>query len=262
MRCPAVSRSVLPSEHSIVSRWTPKRWGKPAGAGFGGQFITIEQCVQPIVSVPVSSLRTASIPQREKHLQNSGLGQQFAVPMFGAPFRVLAVSVEGKKVLGSNFRMAAMNMESEGEEYKKRASGTDSLLDALKGAEMSFTERGQRLPPLAMTGGSDSDALVDTDSGTGVLLEALRALEHNRSPKGNNDTGVGLNVPSAPSSQSTQPSSSVGPSNQSQSRAMVEVGSLVDVVVKKDQVNGRLTRGVVAKILTNSPDHPRGIKVC
>ena len=36
---------------------------------------------------------------------------------------------------------------------------------------------------------------------------------------------------------------------------------MVDIVLKKDQRTGRLTRGVVKDILTNSSNHPHGIKV-
>lgn len=35
----------------------------------------------------------------------------------------------------------------------------------------------------------------------------------------------------------------------------------VDIVLKKDQASEKLTQGIVAEILTNSPDHPHGIKV-
>ena len=38
-------------------------------------------------------------------------------------------------------------------------------------------------------------------------------------------------------------------------------GVEVDIVLKKDQRTGRLTRGVVKDILTKSPHHPYGIKV-
>ncbi|GEL67871.1 YwbE family protein [Marinilactibacillus psychrotolerans] len=44
-------------------------------------------------------------------------------------------------------------------------------------------------------------------------------------------------------------------------RANIEIGALVDIVLKKDQRSGTLTRGHVKKILTNSPQHPHGIKV-
>jgi uncharacterized repeat protein (TIGR03833 family) len=35
----------------------------------------------------------------------------------------------------------------------------------------------------------------------------------------------------------------------------------VNIVLKQDQRTGKLTRGVVKDILTNSPNHPHGIKV-
>jgi len=35
----------------------------------------------------------------------------------------------------------------------------------------------------------------------------------------------------------------------------------VDVILKKDQGSGRLTRGIVRDILTRSSSHPHGIKV-
>ena len=35
----------------------------------------------------------------------------------------------------------------------------------------------------------------------------------------------------------------------------------VDVVLKKDQATGKLTRGIVKEILTSSQFHPHGIKV-
>ena len=38
-------------------------------------------------------------------------------------------------------------------------------------------------------------------------------------------------------------------------------GLEVDIILKKDQRNGKLTRGVVASLLTSSPFHSRGIKV-
>ena len=38
-------------------------------------------------------------------------------------------------------------------------------------------------------------------------------------------------------------------------------GLKVEIVLKKDQPTGALTRGVVMRILTNSPTHHRGIKV-
>jgi conserved hypothetical protein len=44
-------------------------------------------------------------------------------------------------------------------------------------------------------------------------------------------------------------------------RSNIKIGSLVDIVQKKDQPTGVLTRGHVKRILTNSPNHPHGIKV-
>ena len=44
-------------------------------------------------------------------------------------------------------------------------------------------------------------------------------------------------------------------------RKNIQVGSTVDVVQKHDQRTGKLTRGVVQRILTNSKTHPHGIKV-
>ena len=44
-------------------------------------------------------------------------------------------------------------------------------------------------------------------------------------------------------------------------RSDIKIGALVDVVLKKDQPTGKLTRGHVKRILTNSATHPHGIKV-
>lgn len=44
-------------------------------------------------------------------------------------------------------------------------------------------------------------------------------------------------------------------------RADIFVGSTVDIVLKRDQKTGILTRGVVQKVLTRKPIHTRGIKV-
>ncbi|MBC8061453.1 MAG: YwbE family protein [Clostridiaceae bacterium] len=46
-----------------------------------------------------------------------------------------------------------------------------------------------------------------------------------------------------------------------QRRSDIYPGRLVDVVLKNDQGTGKLTRGTVKNILTNSANHPRGIKV-
>lgn len=44
-------------------------------------------------------------------------------------------------------------------------------------------------------------------------------------------------------------------------RANIKVGMKVKVVQKQDQRTGKLTEGIVARLLTNSPTHPHGIKV-
>ena len=44
-------------------------------------------------------------------------------------------------------------------------------------------------------------------------------------------------------------------------RNNIKPGTKVNVVQKQDQGTGKLTEGVVLKILTNSPTHPHGIKV-
>lgn len=44
-------------------------------------------------------------------------------------------------------------------------------------------------------------------------------------------------------------------------RNNIKVGQTVKVVQKQDQRSGKLTEGVVARILTNSANHPHGIKV-
>ena len=44
-------------------------------------------------------------------------------------------------------------------------------------------------------------------------------------------------------------------------RSNIKPGMTVAVVLKADQRTGRLTEGVVERLLTNSPTHPHGIKV-
>lgn len=44
-------------------------------------------------------------------------------------------------------------------------------------------------------------------------------------------------------------------------RADILPGMEVDIVLKKDQSSGALTRGIVRDILTSAPLHTRGIKV-
>jgi len=44
-------------------------------------------------------------------------------------------------------------------------------------------------------------------------------------------------------------------------RANIKTGSKVTIVMKADQLTGKLTEGVVKDILTRSTTHPHGIKV-
>jgi uncharacterized repeat protein (TIGR03833 family) len=44
-------------------------------------------------------------------------------------------------------------------------------------------------------------------------------------------------------------------------RRNIKIGTRVQVVQKQDQRTGKLTEGIVMRILTNSENHPRGIKV-
>lgn len=46
-----------------------------------------------------------------------------------------------------------------------------------------------------------------------------------------------------------------------QKRSNIAPGLEVDIVLKQDQRTGKLTRGIVKDILTNSLSHPHGIKV-
>ncbi len=44
-------------------------------------------------------------------------------------------------------------------------------------------------------------------------------------------------------------------------RSDIKPGARVRIVLKEDQRSGKLTEGIVSNILTNSPNHPHGIKV-
>ncbi|MCA0989325.1 YwbE family protein [Guptibacillus algicola] len=46
-----------------------------------------------------------------------------------------------------------------------------------------------------------------------------------------------------------------------QNRSNIEPGKQVEIVLKKDQRTGKVTKGIVKDILTKSPTHPHGIKV-
>jgi uncharacterized repeat protein (TIGR03833 family) len=49
--------------------------------------------------------------------------------------------------------------------------------------------------------------------------------------------------------------------NKNQYRENIRLGMVVDIVKKRDQKTGKLTRGAVRSILTSKPFHSRGIKV-
>jgi uncharacterized repeat protein (TIGR03833 family) len=44
-------------------------------------------------------------------------------------------------------------------------------------------------------------------------------------------------------------------------RKNIQIGAEVEIVQKHHQRTGELTDGIVKRILTNSPNHPHGIKV-
>lgn len=44
-------------------------------------------------------------------------------------------------------------------------------------------------------------------------------------------------------------------------RSNIKPGLEVDIVLKQDQRTGKTSRGIVRDLLTNSPQHPHGIKV-
>lgn len=44
-------------------------------------------------------------------------------------------------------------------------------------------------------------------------------------------------------------------------RSEITPGLRVQVIEKQNQATGKLTEGIVMRILTNSPTHPHGIKV-
>lgn len=46
-----------------------------------------------------------------------------------------------------------------------------------------------------------------------------------------------------------------------QTRSNIKPGMAVLIVLKQDQVTGKLTKGIVKDILTKSSTHPHGIKV-
>ncbi|AMC11252.1 hypothetical protein Lupro_08285 [Lutibacter profundi] len=44
-------------------------------------------------------------------------------------------------------------------------------------------------------------------------------------------------------------------------RKNIQIGATVEIVQKHHQKTGELTKGIVKRILTNSTNHPHGIKV-
>ncbi len=49
--------------------------------------------------------------------------------------------------------------------------------------------------------------------------------------------------------------------SEGRNRNSIKIGSEVEIVQKQDQRTGKLTSGVVKRILTKSAIHPHGIKV-
>jgi len=49
--------------------------------------------------------------------------------------------------------------------------------------------------------------------------------------------------------------------NKGTARQNIKPGASVGIVLKQDQRSGKITRGIVKRILTNSSNHPHGIKV-
>ncbi|KAF5420854.1 MAG: putative protein YwbE [Candidatus Methanocomedens sp.] len=49
--------------------------------------------------------------------------------------------------------------------------------------------------------------------------------------------------------------------NQGTNRANIKQGLSVGIVLKQDQRSGKITSGIVKRILTKSSHHPHGIKV-
>jgi len=44
-------------------------------------------------------------------------------------------------------------------------------------------------------------------------------------------------------------------------KSNIQIGNLVEIVQKQDQLSGALTEGLVKRFLTKSTNHPHGIKV-
>lgn len=46
-----------------------------------------------------------------------------------------------------------------------------------------------------------------------------------------------------------------------ENRSNIKVGKSADIVQKHNQRSGKITNGIVKRVLTNSANHPHGIKV-
>lgn len=53
----------------------------------------------------------------------------------------------------------------------------------------------------------------------------------------------------------------MGPTKEAQTRENIRIGMEVEIVTKRDQKTGKLTKGKVRAILTSAAFHSRGIKV-
>lgn len=49
--------------------------------------------------------------------------------------------------------------------------------------------------------------------------------------------------------------------NDGRIRKNIKIDATVEIVQKQHQRTGKLTEGIVKRLLTNSPNHPHGIKV-
>lgn len=98
---------------------------------------------------------------------------------------------------------------------------------------------------------SEDSAAVDMDA----LAEQLNSLVADFTEDGKLDFSLSV-LENLPRKQGN-----VQNSKRNTHRADIKSGMTVDIVLKKDQPTGKLTRGVVGRILTNSADHHRGIKV-
>ena len=97
----------------------------------------------------------------------------------------------------------------------------------------------------------EDSATVDMDA----LAEQLNSLVADFTEDGKLDFSLSV-LENLPRKQGN-----VQNSKRNTHRADIKPGMTVDIVLKKDQPTGKVTRGVVGRILTNSADHHRGIKV-